>query len=148
VTGSGTPDEQAWSSALRSRGYRLTSQRVRVLAALGELGHATPEGIAATGGVDLSTVYRTLELFEELGLVTHAHLGGGAPSYHLAAEEPHVHLVCRSCGDVAEAGPDLVAGLVERLERERGFAVDVAHIAVTGECAACRGSETDVASTV
>lgn len=131
---------EAWSRTLRDRGYRLTAQRVRVLKALAGLGHGTPESIAARGEVDLSTVYRTLELVEELGLVTHAHLGGGAPTYHLAADEPHVHLVCRRCGDVAEAGPDLVAGLVDRLQRERGFAVDVAHISVTGECAGCRAA--------
>ena len=44
--------------------------------------------------MNVSTIYRTLELLEQLGLVTHTHLGHGAPRYHLAAEAEHVHLVC------------------------------------------------------
>ena len=71
------------------------------------LGHGTPDEICAevqrtAGGVNISTVYRTLELLEELGLVTHAHLGHGAPTYHAAAGDDHLHLVCRVCGAVIE----------------------------------------------
>ena len=73
----------------RAQGYRLTPQRQLVLEAVAALGHATPDEICAevrktARGVNISTVYRTLELLEELGLVTHAHLGHGAPTYHLA----------------------------------------------------------------
>ena len=53
-------------------------------------------------GVNISTVYRTLELLEELGLVTHTHLGHGAPTYHAATDEDHLHLVCRDCGEIIE----------------------------------------------
>jgi Fe2+ or Zn2+ uptake regulation protein len=82
-----------------------------------ELGHATPDQVHAkvartAAGVNITTVYRTLELLEELGLVTHAHLGHGAPTYHAVTGEEHVHLVCRSCEHVDEAPPDTVAGLI------------------------------------
>jgi Fur family ferric uptake transcriptional regulator len=137
----------AWHSALRSRGYRLTPQRQLVLQAVTDLGHATPEAISESvrevaTGLSLSTVYRTLDLLEELGLVTHAHLGHGAPTYHVATDSDHVHLVCRACGAVTEVAPDVVAGVVERLAAERGFQVDVGHFAIFGQCAACSSAET------
>ena len=137
---------------LRAHGLRLTAQRQRVLAAVGALEHATPEAIGARlreeagpGGAapDTSTVYRTLEVLERLGLVWHTHLGKGAPIYH-AAEHPHLHVVCASCGEIASADPELLAGAAERLAAELGFTVDVGHVALSGTCRACReraGSE-------
>ena len=132
----------AWHSALRARGYRLTPQRQLVLEAVGDLGHATPEAIVervrgVATGLSLSTVYRTLDLLEELGLVTHAHLGHGAPMYHVASDADHVHLVCRTCEAVTEVAPDSVADVVRRLATDRGFRVDVGHFAIFGECAGC-----------
>lgn len=134
-----------WHSELRARGYRLTPQRQLVLEAVDRMGHATPEEIAGevrrtASGVNISTVYRTLELLEGLGLVTHAHLGHGAPTYHAVTGDQHVHLVCRSCEGVTEVPPDLIAGLVEGLRAERGFAVDVGHVAIFGLCAQCAAS--------
>ncbi len=81
---------------------------------------------------------RTLELLEELGMVTHTHLGHGAPTYHLAAEADHVHLVCRGCGEVIEVRPELAEGLVSGLDAELGFAADVHHLTVFGRCRECR----------
>ena len=97
-----------WHAELRSRGYRLTAQRQLVLEAVGELGHATPEEISAAvrrtaSGVNISTVYRTLELLEGIGLVRHTHLGHGAPTYSVSGNDDHVHLVCRDCDGVEEA---------------------------------------------
>ena len=137
---------------LRAHGLRLTAQRERVLAAVGALDHATPEAIGARlreeagprgAAPDTSTVYRTLEVLERLGLVWHTHLGKGAPIYH-AAEHPHLHVVCSSCGEIASADPELLAGAAERLAAELGFTVDVGHVALSGTCRACReraGSE-------
>ena len=133
-----------WQAQLRARGYRLTPQRQLVLEAVARLGHATPEDIVrqvrqTATGVNISTVYRTLELLEELGLVQHAHLGHGAPTYSVAAEDDHVHLVCRDCGGIDEAPPELVAPIVEQLAATRGFQVDVGHFAVFGRCGQCAG---------
>ncbi|MBA2558332.1 MAG: transcriptional repressor [Propionibacteriales bacterium] len=127
---------------LRSRGYRLTPQRQLVLQAVTALGHATPEDVLGwvrerAAGVNISTVYRTLELLESLRLVKHTHLSHGAPTYHAAAAPEHVHLVCRECGDVIERDPAVVASLVEALRSDVGFEADVGHLTVFGRCRSC-----------
>jgi Fur family ferric uptake transcriptional regulator len=125
------------ATRLRSRGMRVTPQREQILAAVRRLGHATPEQISETvRGVDVTTVYRTLELLEDLGLVRHAHLGHGAPSFR-PAEDEHVHIVCHSCGAVVDADPGLVEPLAERLRADSGFVLDRAHFTVFGRCRAC-----------
>jgi Fur family ferric uptake transcriptional regulator len=131
-----------WQTVLRDRGYRLTPQRQLVLEAVDRLGHATADDVVSevrrtASAVNISTVYRTLELLEELELVTHTHLGHGAPTYHAATLDDHVHLVCRRCGSVEEVEPALVQDLVDRLAAERGFTVDVGHFAIFGECRSC-----------
>jgi Fur family ferric uptake transcriptional regulator len=145
--GRSAPAADDWQAQLRARGYRLTPQRQLVLEAVGELGHGTPEDIATAvrktaSGVNISTVYRTLELLEELGLVQHTHLGHGAPTYSIPSDDDHVHLVCRDCGAVDEMETALLEDVVRRVSAERGFTVDVGHFAVFGRCAGCstRGS--------
>lgn len=140
--GRSVPTAQGWQAELRARGYRLTPQRQLVLEAVGALGHGTPEEIVAAvrrtaTGVNISTVYRTLELLEELGLVQHTHLGHGAPTYSIPSDDDHVHLVCRDCGGVEEMASSVVDDVVRRLSAERGFSVDVGHFAVFGRCRTC-----------
>ena len=134
---------RGWDEQLRARGYRVTPQRQLVLEAVARLDHATPEEIGAqvqqtARGVNISTIYRTLELLEEIGMVTHTHLGHGAPSYHLAAEAEHVHLVCSECGRITQISPEAVEPLVSALERNHGFQTDVGHLTVFGRCESCR----------
>src|ERR1700759_1868894 len=133
---------QSWDAALRASGYRVTPQRQLVLEAVTKLDHASPGDIFAevhqrASGVNVSTIYRTLELLEQLGLVTHTHLGHGAPRYHLAAEAQHVHLVCRDCGRVTEVTPEAARPLVTALDEQEGFETDVLHLTVYGPCRAC-----------
>ncbi|SDI36070.1 Fur family transcriptional regulator, ferric uptake regulator [Sinosporangium album] len=135
--------ETSWDEELRARGYRVTPQRQLVLEAVKGLEHATPEAICSrvretARGVNISTVYRTLELLEELGMVSHTHLGHGAPTYHLASEADHLHLVCRGCGGVTEVSSDTVQDLVAKLDRDFGFSPDVHHLTVFGRCRECR----------
>ena len=135
-----------WDEQLRARGYRVTPQRQLVLEAVARLDHATPEEIGAqvqqtARGVNISTIYRTLELLEQIGMVTHTHLGHGAPIYHLASDAGHVHLVCQECGRVSEIGPDAIRPLITALAERHGFETDVGHLTVFGRCANCR--ETD-----
>jgi len=107
-----------------------------------ELGHATPDQVhakvsATAAGVNITTVYRTLELLEELGLVTHAHLSHGAPTFHAVGGDQHVHLVCRSCGGVSEVSPDVLTELSATLGAEHGFRIDIGHVALFGLCGGC-----------
>ena len=135
-----------WRDELRSHGYRLTPQRQLVLEAVNRLGHATPEEVAAevrltAEGVNLSTVYRTLELLEQIGLVSHAHFGHGPLTYHATNVDEHAHLVCTVCERVTEVSPGVLADVVQRLRAEYGFEVDVAHVAISGVCTACSSSQ-------
>ncbi len=135
----GQPPDLA--TALRTRGLRVTAQREQVLDAVRQLGHATPEQISdAVPAVDLTTVYRSLELLEELGLVKHAHQGHGAPAYR-SADDEHIHVVCHACGSVVDAPPDLVDALALRLRAERDFVLDRSHFTVFGKCGVCTTAE-------
>jgi Fur family ferric uptake transcriptional regulator len=140
----GETSRQSLADELRSRGLRLTAQRQLVLEAVYALGHATPDQVHAevaktAAGVNITTVYRTLELLEELGLVTHAHLSHGAPTYHGVSSTTHVHLVCRSCGVVDEVPSEMLRELADTLEAEKSFLVDIGHVALFGVCARCGG---------
>lgn len=129
---------------LRAAGRRLTPQRQQVLAAVESLGHATPEQIVETVSASgetpmaLSTVYRSLEALQELGLVSHTHVDHRVPSYHLASHASHIHVVCRDCGSVGEAPVDVAEEFVARLGSSLGFEADVTHAAIHGRCAQCR----------
>ena len=129
------------AAVLRAKGLRLTAQRQLVLEAVHELGHATPDQVHAkvaevAAGVNITTVYRTLDLLEELGVLSHAHLESGA-EYHRRSESRHVHLTCSSCG--AEASLSLAEAdeLQSLIGRHRGFRADLTHFAISGLCARC-----------
>jgi Fur family ferric uptake transcriptional regulator len=139
--------EEDWQRVLREKGYRLTPQRELVLHAVDSLGHATPDEVLAkvreqSSAINISTVYRSLELLEELGLVRHTHITDRTPTYHSKATPDHVHLVCRGCETVLEASPAEFATLIAGLEATHGFGADLGHLTVFGRCAGCR-DETD-----
>ena len=123
----------------------MTPQRQLVLDAVRELQHATPEQICAqvqraAPAVNITTVYRTLDLMERIGLVRHTHLGHGAPHYS-AHEHEHVHLVCHGCSAVTEVPTEVMADLASRLDAGPGFALDVTHVALSGLCRDCREAQ-------
>jgi Fur family ferric uptake transcriptional regulator len=133
------PSGVDWRARLREKGYRLTPQRELILEAVEELGHSTPDEVLAevrrhSTAVNASTVYRTLEVLEELGLVRHAHLSDRAPTYHPTSEHEHFHLVCRNCQKVISVDPDVLSPVSERLVAEHGFTIDVGHLTVFGTC--------------
>src|SRR5260370_25466738 len=102
---------RGWDEQLRARGHRVTPQRPLVLEAVARLDHATPEEIGAqvqqtARGVNISTIYRTLELLAQIGMGTHTHLHHRAPTYQLATPADHVRPGCRGCGRGSESRPD------------------------------------------
>ena len=131
-----------WDDVLRDQGYRITPQRQLVLEAVNTLGHATPEELLAevqktAAAVNLSTIYRTLEVLEQVGLVTHAHIGHGAPTYHSVDTDAHIHLVCDTCQSVTSISADAAELFVQMLREKVGFETDVSHVSVHGQCATC-----------
>jgi Fur family ferric uptake transcriptional regulator len=84
-----------------------------------------------------STVYRTLDVLEELGLVRHGHAADGREEFHVGSETEHGHLYCASCGgrwEIRAAEADAIVGAFRRAD---GFEVDLSHVTVVGRCAAC-----------
>jgi len=151
VESSSTLDRASGSSTLRhtlhQRGLRMTPQRQLVLDAVRELGHATPEQIcgqvqSSAPAVNITTIYRTLDLMERIGLVRHTHLGHGAPTYS-ELEHQHVHLVCHTCGAVTETSPGLLDGVAERLRGDIGFDLVAPPVALSGLCSSCRHAYVD-----
>ncbi len=128
---------------LSKQGYRLTPQRMMVLSAIENSDdHISAEEIYAQivakyPNVNISTVYRTLELLKRLGLVTETDLGGGRVRYHPAAKGHHHHLVCRQCGATIGLDESLLAPLESALLREYKFIADLRHLAIFGRCVNC-----------
>lgn len=130
---------------LRERGLRLTPQREVVLDVLHHLeGHVTVEEIyqevqQVSPSVDISTVYRTLEVLQEFHLVAVVDIGDGQRRYELlTVAGPHHHLLCRHCGQMVTIEPDLFDPLVRRLEEGWGFTAELEHVIIPGICQACR----------
>ena len=129
---------------LRRQGYRLTPQREMIVEAVAHAGrHVTAEEIheqvrTRTSAVNVATVYRTLDLLVELGLISRADLGAGKVTYASPIHGPHCHLVCRRCGCVIEANCDVVESLEKQLEEQYGFAAELHHSAVSGLCVDCK----------
>ncbi len=130
-------------SKLIELGYRLTPQRMMVLSAIENSDdHISAEEIyvqvvAKYPHVNISTVYRTLELLERLGLVTETDLGGGRVRYHPAEKGHHHHLVCQECGAITDLDESVLSSLKSVLLREYKFSADLRHLAIFGRCANC-----------
>jgi Fur family ferric uptake transcriptional regulator len=138
-----SPEADRVLEDLRAHGYRVTQQRRAIVAEIMRTtGHISPGAVAQSvaarfPGVNPSTVYRTLDLLEAIGVVTHAHLEDGA-RYHHSARHDHVHLVCSRCGRADTMTAAATRPLQEIVERRTGFAPDFTHFAVAGLCATCR----------
>ena len=131
-------------ATLRERGYRLTPQRNLIWEVLRDAGrHLTAEEVAAEvrrtlPDVNVSTVYRTLELLVNLDLVVETRLEGSVCYYEVSPEPAHHHFVCTRCGAVGHFSDELLAPVHAELTRRQAF--DVSHIQVTafGLCRECR----------
>jgi Fur family ferric uptake transcriptional regulator len=135
-----------WSrvrDGLRARGLRWTPQRRTLVEVLSRTeGHVTGADLvercrAADPTTIPSTVYRTLDVLEELGLVCHSHAADGREEFHVLPAAVHGHLHCNGCGTTWEIPAEEASALVAPLERDRGFVVDVTHLSIAGRCAGC-----------
>ena len=148
TTGGGTGE--VWSSIrdrLRRRGLRWTPQRRTLVDVLSHTnGHVTgAELVERCRAVDPatipSTVYRTLDVLEQLGLVRHGHGPDGREEFHVLPEAEHGHLHCAACGGTWEIGRPEAAVLVGALRTSRGFHVDLSHMTIVGRCRDCDGGD-------
>jgi Fe2+ or Zn2+ uptake regulation protein len=130
------------STALRERGMRVTPQRVLLHRALRELDrHVTADELldavaARLPNVSLPTIYATLDLLEELGMVRRVQRAG--TTLYDPRTDSHHHLVCTICGSIEDLDSDLDTGALERAAARHGFAHERIEAVVQGRCARCR----------
>lgn len=143
---SGVGTTEVILAKLRAQGGRVTPCRRATIEVLlgGEHRHLSADDVAAEVRARLpdvaeSTIYRTLATLEELGVLTHVHLGHGPSTFHLT-DQPHRHLVCGSCQAVIEVPRDDFGELNHHLEQAYGFSISNEHFAVVGKCRGCRDS--------
>ena len=134
---------QASDALLRKRGYRLTPQRHMILRAIQEAGtHLTIEQIMErvqqfNPCVNLSTVYRTLELFKNVDLIRESHLYGEQPTYEIVEGHAHHHLLCRRCHTTLHLNETLLGDLNEQLQIQHQFHNLTLELVATGYCNHC-----------
>jgi Fur family ferric uptake transcriptional regulator len=142
-----TQPRPEWTSVrdrLRERGLRWTPQRRTLIEVLARTdGHVTGSELVercreVDPGTIPSTVYRTLDVLEELGLLSHSHAADGREEFHVLPDAEHGHLHCSICGGTWEIPISEAMALVASIERSRGFAVDVTHLSIAGRCGPCR----------
>jgi Fe2+ or Zn2+ uptake regulation protein len=130
--------------ALRGAGRRLTSQRRLILQVLEDSdGHLDADALydqvkARDPDVSLATVYRTLAVLREIGLVEEHRLGQDHGHYEAVRQEPHYHFACLRCGKVIEFDTPLVAQVERDLCEREGVRVTNTHLLMSGHCAQCK----------
>lgn len=131
---------------LRGQGMRMTPQRLAIVdQIMSTSGYIIPVTViervqARIPGVSPSTVYRTLERLEQVGVLAHVHLESGV-GYHRLEEAQHAHLTCSRCGADMELPRASLRSLERQIERDHRFRPDFTHYAIAGTCAACHEAE-------
>jgi Fur family ferric uptake transcriptional regulator len=127
------------AAAVRNAGGRLTTPRRLVLEALFAAdGLLSAEQIATTGvTLELTSVYRNLELLEELGVVRHVHVGHGPGLYGLVGDGEREYLVCERCGQVVAVTPHELDGARDAIREAFGYEARFTHFPIHGRCADC-----------
>ncbi len=133
------------AESLRQSGFRVTPQRNVILETIAHMdGHLAAQEVFERArrrlpGLNLATVYRTLDSLHHAGLLDLLSTAGHPERYSLHdASAAHCHLVCHNCGRVLEVEPSAFERLARSLEREHGFASDTSHLSLPGFCRDCR----------
>ena len=141
--GSAAVNSTAVREHLRRAGMRWTAQRRLILEVIESTdGHVTgSELVDRCRTLDPettpSTVYRTLRVLEEIGVVQHAHGPDGREEFHVRPAKPHGHLHCSGCGQSWEISPADAAATVREFRDRLGFDIDLSHLSIGGRCSAC-----------
>lgn len=127
---------------LRSRGFRMTPQRMAILHVLRHAGtHLTPSEVYKLARQEFPritepTVYRTLDFLVQNGLVHPSHAGNGHFSYQIAGEDHH-HVICRVCKSEIEVEHTVLQNLYRVLEQASGYRNIDSHLTFFGVCPDC-----------
>ena len=139
--------EEVFLKLLQEHGYRFTPQREVVLDIMHTINKPTTADSIYTkvherfASVDISTIYRTLELLVEFGLVSTIDTGSRQILYeYRGTQSPHLHIVCRKCGKISSANIEEARGFEEKLMAEYGFLADLSEITIPGYCKDCQDS--------
>lgn len=140
------PTPAQLAARLRAAGQRVTTPRLLIRGALTPGQHVSADDVFAqlehlAPAVNRSTVYRTLELFRDLGLVSETDIGAGVRVFELLEETRHHHLICQRCGKLDTMDDSVVAPLRGIIHERYGFDPIIDHLALFGLCAACRAAE-------
>ena len=141
------PTEKKLLLLVSKNGYKLTSQRKAVLSAIaGSHEHLTSADVyqrakQINSTVGLVTVYRTMELLSNMGMICRVHDGGKSRSYTLAPSGHHHHMVCSECGVVADFANCDLGELEKRLSTETGFEINGHTLEFSGRCSSCRNGD-------
>ncbi|WP_353893175.1 Fur family transcriptional regulator [Proteinivorax hydrogeniformans] len=138
-------------SLLESSGYKVTSQRQIILEIIlnNREKHMSAEEIhekanKSNADIGLATVYRALELFEELKIIHKMNFGDGRSRYELWEEEHHHHhLICTSCHEVYEVAEDLLDVLEHKIENKYKFKISGHQLKFYGVCYNCKEDKKD-----
>jgi Fur family ferric uptake transcriptional regulator len=145
-------DSADLAARLREVGQRVTPQRMLILGAFTPGAHLTADEVYAhverfAPAVNRSTVYRTLELFRDLGLISETDLGGGVRHYELLAGARHHHLICLECGAMLTLDDALVQPLRDAVRARYEFSPCIDHLALFGRCSSCESASRRVGKT-
>lgn len=136
--------ERKVTATLRRHGYKLTPQRLAVIQAItSSQDSLTPATIYTkvqpeSPNIGLVTVYRTLEILAELGLICELHGGGICHSYTTSLPQHHHHLICSGCGTVIDFGCHDLEEREQSLSEQSGFRIDGHLLEFFGVCPVCQ----------
>ena len=142
-------DREAFKQVLKEKGLRVTKQRLIVLETIASRPeeHLTAEDIyelvkADNPEIGLATIYRTIQLLNELHLIDRINLDDGFVRYemgnaHDREKHRHHHLICTECGKVFSFRDDLLEELEKRIKSTVGFTVIDHEVKLFGRCSEC-----------
>jgi Fe2+ or Zn2+ uptake regulation protein len=142
--------QEAIVRAFDEAGYRLTEPR-RALAQLvaEQRGHFTADHLVATSrarrlGVGRATVFRSLEILAELGLVERLDLPSGEHAFVACEPSHHHHVVCSRCGRSTDVGDSGMSRVIDEVARRSGYRIDVHRLELFGLCRECQANAASV----
>jgi Fe2+ or Zn2+ uptake regulation protein len=140
---------QALAERMRRAGFRVTPQRNVILETIAHMGgHLPAQEVYEVArqrlpGLNLATVYRTLDSLHQAGLVDQLATADEPVRYALHdVTDPHGHLVCRGCGQILDLDSAAIQRLTRSLERKHGFRIDSDHLTLSGLCRQCQTRRT------